>query len=824
MLVTKAIPNLYNGVSQQAPSVRLISQAEQQTNGFSSIVEGLKKRPPTTHLAKLLSTSLGQAKMHIIDRDEYEQYITVITNGAISIWDTRGNQRTVSMPDGAQYLSTSNPTLDIDCVTVADHTFIVNKRVVVTMDGNTDIIGASVQYRNVIFTSASTDHNYEYQITVNGKTYSGLLKNAKFTNSSGDLRDDAYFTKRGYTIYKSISEMVTAFAAQLALDLPSFNVTASGRNILRIAAKTSGVTPPDVTPLVRMIYGNTSEPNGILLVGDYSAYVTNSLFTGSASGVLKGAVQLFSALPSTGNTVGDIWLVQGDFNNRFTGYYVKWNGNAWVESTEPGINNKLDASTMPHILVRNADGTFTFKKATWNDRSVGGLTTSPNPSFVGQKIASVFFYRNRLGFLSQENVIFSRAGDFFNFYRGSVTAVLDDDPIDVSVSHTKVSLLNHAIPFNRNLLIFSAQTQFILTSESNLTPKEVVIHQTTEFENTSRVKPVASGPNCYFVMENAGWASVHEYFVQDMQATNSADDVTAHVPVYIPAGVTHLEASTNEDLVFVLTEGRPNSVFVYKYYWKGDEKLQSSWSEWVFSGKVLSISMVGTALYLTIQYSDGVYLEKIQLQEGATDIGLPVAIHLDRKLELRGVYDVPTDTTTWTLPYSAANVQLVLDGAYGVNQGQILPITRPSNTTVQAKGRWDTITEDDKGYAIIGVPYEFRYRFSPQYPKDRQGNPLARTKLKVRNWSVFYDKSAYFRAEVSSIGRDTSVYTFSGKRLGEAGMVLGQIATSSGKFSFPVMTDASSMTIDIVNDSYLPCFLQSAEYEGFVVSRARSMG
>lgn len=823
MLVTKAIPNLYNGVSQQAPSVRLISQAERQTNGFSSIVEGLKKRPPTTHLAKLLSSTLGQAKVHIIDRDEYEQYIAVITNGAISIWDTRGNARSVSMPDGAQYLATSNPTLDIECVTVADHTFIVNKRVVVTMNGNTDVIGASVEYRNLIFTSPSTEHNYEYRLTVNGKQYIGRLKNTKWVSQAGTTIADATVIKKGWLFSNSMSEMVTELAAKIALDLPTFSVQASGRNILRIAAKTAGVTPPAVTVAVQLM-NIGGEPLVPQYSGDYSAYVSNSLFTGSASGTLKGAVQLFSALPATGNTVDDVWVIQGDYSNRFTAYYVKWNGNSWVETTEPGINNKLDAATMPHVLVRNADGTFTFKKATWNDRSVGSLVTAPNPSFVGQKIASVVFYRNRLAFLSQENVIFSRAGDFFNFYRGSATAVLDDDPIDVSVSHTKVSVLNHAIPFNRNLLLFSSQTQFILTSDSNLTPKDVAIHQTTEFENTSRVKPVASGANCYFVMENAGWAAVREYFVQDMQATNDADDVTAHVPVYIPAGVTHLEASTNEDILFALTEARPNSVFVYKYYWKGDEKLQSSWSEWTFGGKVLSISMVGTAVYLTIQYSDGVYLEKIELQEGATDVGLPVAIHLDRKVELRGVYDVPTDTTTWTLPYSAATVQLVLDGAYGVNQGQILAITRPSNTTVTAKGRWDTITADDKGYAIIGVPYEFRYRFSPQYPKDRQGSPLARTKLKVRNWSVFYDKSAYFRAEVSSIGRDTSVYTFSGKRLGEAGMVLGQIATSSGKFSFPVMTDASSMTIDIVNDSYLPCFLQSAEYEGFVVSRARSMG
>ncbi len=52
-LVSRTIPNLVQGVSQQPEVLRLSSQANVQENGFSSVVEGLKKRPPTNHLAKL---------------------------------------------------------------------------------------------------------------------------------------------------------------------------------------------------------------------------------------------------------------------------------------------------------------------------------------------------------------------------------------------------------------------------------------------------------------------------------------------------------------------------------------------------------------------------------------------------------------------------------------------------------------------------------------------------------------------------------------------------------------------------------------------------
>ena len=45
-LVSRTIPNLVQGVSQQPEVLRLSSQATSQINGFSSVVEGLKKRPP----------------------------------------------------------------------------------------------------------------------------------------------------------------------------------------------------------------------------------------------------------------------------------------------------------------------------------------------------------------------------------------------------------------------------------------------------------------------------------------------------------------------------------------------------------------------------------------------------------------------------------------------------------------------------------------------------------------------------------------------------------------------------------------------------------
>ena len=125
---------------------------------------------------------------------------------------------------------------------------------------------------------------------------------------------------------------------------------------------------------------------------------------------------------------------------------------------------------MPHLLIRTADGNFRFCEADGSTYTVGGISydepnfasrtvgdevTSPDPTFVDRKINDIFFYRNRLGFLSDENVIFSKAGKFFTFWATTVTTAIDDDMIDLAVSHNKVSVLKYAVPFNEQLVLFS---------------------------------------------------------------------------------------------------------------------------------------------------------------------------------------------------------------------------------------------------------------------------------------------------------------------------------------------------------------------------------
>lgn len=101
--------------------------------------------------------------------------------------------------------------------------------------------------------------------------------------------------------------------------------------------------------------------------------------------VFKDRVQRFSDLPTVGPR-GYVVEVYGDSSSSFDNYYVSFvpsedNENfgtgVWKETVKPGIPYRLDPATMPHALVREANGTFTFREL--SGRSGSAVMRSPQP-------------------------------------------------------------------------------------------------------------------------------------------------------------------------------------------------------------------------------------------------------------------------------------------------------------------------------------------------------------------------------------------------------------------------------------------------------------
>lgn len=779
-LINQAIASLFNGVSQQPAQLRMSSQCEASDNFYPTIATGLNKRPPTTHKVRLSATGGTQVHASIINRDATERYVLLIRNGSLEVFDAfTGAARTVSAPSGSSYLNCTDASKDFSVVTVADHSFIVNKTKTVTAGTTKSAAALNVGYIVFTYNGAGVERTLTAKVTGPGVGGSGGYVTASWGGATNGISPSLAAIRDGLSTALGTGWVVTS----------PFN------NIIKISR--TGSSSTDWNIAVSDDYGN------------------------STMKAIKGSVQLFSDLPQNLDN-GYVCYVSSEPWDAGKGYYVKYNaaGNTYEESTAPDTFTTLDPSTMPHKLVRNSDGTFTFAPIDWEPRKVGDTTSNPWPSFVGRKINDAYFYRNRLGFLSDENVCMSKSGSFFDFFSDTVTAVTDSDPIDLNVATTKVSVLRWAVPFNKALMLFSDQTQFQLHANDVLTPRTVKADPVTEFVSSPICRPVGAGPQLFFVSDRTSNSGVREYYVSQDTLTNDAADITAHVPSYVPTGVFKQAVSTTEDLLFLLTTAEANAVYAYKYYWGPQEKLQSAWCRFIFDSgdSVLGVEFIGSLAYFVISRSDGIHLEEMNMQAAAKDVGMSFNVLLDRKVFLTGSYNAGTNLTTWTLPWpvpTTATAQAVTGAGYGGSSGRTLQLTRTGTYTVTTVG-------DFSGHpCYIGLLYKATFRFSEQYIKDQNNQVIASANIKIRRMRVTFANSAYFRAEVTPPGRDTNTYIYTGRTLGSSGFVLGVPTMNSGHFLIPVMSSSRGVTIELVNDSPLPSAFQSAEWEGEMVVHSR---
>lgn len=508
------------------------------------------------------------------------------------------------------------------------------------------------------------------------------------------------------------------------------------------------------------------------------------------SSLAKGKVQTFTDLLTVAPD-GFTCEIVGNAASRFDTYYVRFETSnpgetfgkgVWKECAAPGIPCELAPGTLPHALIRQADGSFLFDALTWGPRSAGDVHTAPDPSFVGRPLSGIFFYRNRLAFLAAENVIMSRVGEYFSFFPSTVTALVDDDPIDVAASHTRPADLKAAISFSGGLLIFGEDTQYSLEHDTVLANATVSLKPVTEFAASLQAQPVSAGKTVFFAVNKGAFGGIREYLtLPDSTDQNDAADITAHVPRYIAGDIHHLACSTNEDTLFVLSRREPWRIWVYKYFWNGAEKIQSSWGVWEFGADVLSCFLVDTTLYLVCNYPDGVFLECLHIEPGYKDPGASFEFCLDRKITEQALtihYDAVRKHSTLTLPWATSDTPVVVarQGSSKAAEGTLFPLLeRRAANQVTVRGDLRNIP------LYVGVPYLSSYTFSTFGLREQNATTAVLAgRLQIRSLSLACTGTGGLDISVTPQYREASLHHFTAKELGRGDMRIGQLPLYSG--------------------------------------------
>ena len=869
-LITTSTPNMLGGVSQQPAELRFPEQCEEQENGLATVIEGMHKRPHTEHLGVMPNAPSGLSYWHLINRSISERYAVGISDGDLKVYgftdpttaavinDTGGDP--VEAAD-LTYLAGSACSTDVECLTVGDYTWVLNKAIQPKMKSAT----SPARNKEALVFVKTGNYSTEYKITLS-LSDGGSESTVQYTtqDSSAAANEPDIQTNNIAAALESALTNGTTFASAY-----SGSLTRSGSLLGSTGLDTDDWTVTRSGSVVHIQRDDSA---------DFRIKVEDSVGNTNLIGV-KDTIQTFTKLPTTAPD-GFVTEIAGDPDLSMEGatsYYVKFetkdgstfSEGIWEETLAPGIEYQLDPLTMPHLLIRKSDGKFLWTPADgetrtqspavavdvpgWTEQAAGDATTNPRPDFVatsagadGNAIRGISFFQDRLVILSAETTTFSESGQYFNFFRTSVTDLLDTARISVIAAHPKVSLLDHAVPMNDQLLVFSELTQFVIRGgqDGTLTPKNIYVTPAGEWESIPTTPPVAAQSSVFFPALRGNTSLVREMFDQSNSRRTrfTAPELTAQAPAYIQGSITRLAASHTEDALAVLSSEAANTIYCYKWFINGDQRTQSAWCKFTLGGTgttVKHIDWIDQELYIVTVRTTGsdsdVSLERMDFEPYLVDTDSDFRVHLDRRVintDLTiGSYNAGADTTTVTLPYAipaGSTMQAVTRESGATDAGVQLTVSSSTTGTPSGSGGTLVLSGDHTSTPFwVGEQYTMTYTFSKIVLQagGTQGSPTKVTSgsFRLRYGTLVYAGSGYFKVVVTPTSGDAYNYEMSGIVVGDPGVSLGSVTLDGGEFRFSVMGDHEQITIAITNDSPLPSRFLMAEWEALYHTRTRRM-
>ena len=540
-------------------------------------------------------------------------------------------------------------------------------------------------------------------------------------------------------------------------------------------------------------------------------------------------------------------------NDTADDYYVKFVtkdnidvGNGyWVETVGFDIGTGYDAETFVHELVLTAENEFTFRPLEVTDRLVGDDATNAFPSFVGNRINNVFFYRNRLGILSNDKVILSEAGlglkkddgiITYNFFRTTVQALLDSDPIDITVATDKITNLRSAVPFQDNLILFSDNTQFSLdTGGQLLSPNSVSVSPLTEFDAVADINPRVIGDSVYFPVDKSEYLEMREYLINKTTESYESFTITNAIPTYIPAGIRDLAYSTTQSCIALTSGTDLKTIYIYKFLNLNGKKVQNSWSKFTVPFDVHGLNFEKDVLTIMFKYADGSNDCLMQTSMTfSTELTEPSPI-TGNSSNYQSLVDFAFQatmtggsTTSIAIPFPTAGLTLAADGSdWDINDQSYLSLNAYDSANNELDfshitGSTVTLT--------VGLKYTMTYTFSEFVikQKDEKFATAVNIDHKLKNIALYYtdtkgdDNKAKFDLVVNSPLAGLQTDEAGGKHTTTFGIEEYQnFEAVDGFFSVPLFLSSEDVVISLEQPYKYPANFQNVNVESIVRDRAR---
>ena len=341
--ISQKLPNLIGGVSQQPDTLKFSNQFRSCTNYYPDLTFGLAKRPGIKGTKKLTG-AVADGTWFTIFRDNNEKYIVQFSKtGVLRIWNARtGNPETVNTV-AAESISyaTHTDTDDLSILQINDYTFVLNRKK--TVVERPDKSAVATPFGIVLINTVA--YASTYTVTLDGTDFS-------------------YATPTTSTTQLNVGDITANLVSTINVN-PAYLATAVGNSIHIKRANNADFS-------IAAKGGNT----------------------GTAIESYKGSVPIASKLPN--QFINGLKIkVEADPEAIADDYWVEFQTadgsstgtGSWVETIAPDTVLGVDEETMPHVIVREANGTFTYRQldaasaaGTTPSASINGIVATASPT------------------------------------------------------------------------------------------------------------------------------------------------------------------------------------------------------------------------------------------------------------------------------------------------------------------------------------------------------------------------------------------------------------------------------------------------------------
>ncbi|WVH05417.1 tail protein [Agrobacterium phage Alfirin] len=806
--VDGSLKALLQGVSQQPPRDRLAGQCTEMINMSADPVAGLSRRAPTD-IVGALGASSDVRGFHNFEMRDGGKYLAFFRNGGVRVTDYNAVEYPVTVnADAAPYLQIVG---DLACTTVEDQVIVANKSIVTEMlPDKRSFYNAprGVRGKATLIHVRGGAYGKEYRIFHNGNEV------AMYRPPNGTSAAMVNATRTDHIAARLYEALTTGGGEQIDLDGAGSAIRRYGYMV----GPTWGVARfADVILIVR---ANDSWDDYQITTTDDNGNVNMKSMQDSVGDsadlpYIAPHGYLIRVAKET-DPLDDVvleYVVEGRTPGVDIGSGFGLPG-FWQETVSADVRTKFNRATMPHILEYNEDNrSFTFRQGNWADRKVGTSRSNPDPSFLGNTINDISTFQGRLVFLAGSFVCMGRTNRFDDFWMGSVSQLVDTDPIDISSTSVEASVMRAAIPNNRDMVVFSQKGQFLIFGRNVITPQNAALVLTTTFEAELKAKPAASGPYVFFATNYGRFTGIREFYSEGTTDANDARLITQHVKEYIVGRASRIIASSNYDMVLVQTDRDRNTVYTYQYIWSSNEKVQSAWSKWVLPFETVYSFFDEEMIYFVMRQQTSAGMEHFLYR---MSLDIYAEQQLDYPVFLDERFDVPDCYSSFVLPFNRmAGYELVaIQGDNCPNPGLAVPI---QSVTYDAPNNRYIATlkyNMNGGDIVVGKRFYSEYRPTMPMIKDRDGVVIGTGKFRIKKFILSLQNTGHIVGQLMSKYGDGFPVEFQGRLLGSPDNVVGSAATVDEQFDMPFREAPDKADVKFSTDRWLPMTILDIEWIG----------